>query len=103
MSQDTENPATPEDEPNPEAAFDAALAMVADGHRVFPLRVGTKKPQITDWPHRASSDPEQIRRWHHQYPNANWAVVCGDGLSVLDIDGEVGEASFSALGWGPEA
>lgn len=41
-----------------------ALALAAQGFHVFPIEAGRKSPpRIDDFPHRASRDPDQIRRW----------------------------------------
>lgn len=50
-----------------------------------------KHPIPTKWPDKASTDPQQIKAWHKQYPQANWGVLCGHnppgaGLVVVDID-----------------
>ena len=33
----------------------------------------------------ATTDPQALERWHKQYPDANWALVCSR-VSVIDID-----------------
>ena len=37
-----------------------ALTLAAKGFRVFPMRVNGKRPAITGWPERATTDPAQI-------------------------------------------
>lgn len=41
-------------------------------------------------------DIDQVKQWHSQWPDANWAVVCGQisNIVVLDIDGDEGIASL---------
>jgi len=45
-----------------------------------------KHPHINKWPERASTDPTVIRKWWKQWPDANIAVVGGDGLVIIDVD-----------------
>jgi hypothetical protein len=84
-------------EPDRLAAPFGALAIAALGWRVFPLRPGQKEPAVNDWPRVATADPAQIRLWADRFPDCNWGVLCGDGLSVVDLDGEKGVNGFKAL------
>lgn len=67
----------------------AAYACARFGWRVFPLRRDTGTPAFTEWPERATTDPDVIREWW----TGNYAV-CGVGIAtgpesgmwVLDID-----------------
>jgi hypothetical protein len=90
--------------------LDAALGCVRRGLRVFPVyefnNDGTctcgksdcnkagKHPRIKDWPMKATTDEEQVRRWWQQSPNANIGVATGQGsnLVIVDIDSPDGEA-----------
>ena len=45
----------------------------------------------------ATTDPDQIREWWSEWPDANVAVRTGDDLVVLDIDGKEGEKSIHGL------
>lgn len=68
------------------------------GYRLIPLRPGAKTPILRDWPHRASGDWQTIVTWYRRYELANWGLLTGDGLAVLDIDPVAIDA-----GWpGPE-
>ncbi|MEV0290667.1 bifunctional DNA primase/polymerase [Kribbella sp. NPDC050820] len=58
----------------------------ARGLAVFPLRPGSKTPAIEDWPHQATTDPEQLTRWWREAPY-NIGVATGpSGLLVIDLD-----------------
>lgn len=77
-----------------------ALAWAELGWRVLPVRAGTKIPTITGWQTRASRDPEQIRDWWSQWPDANIGGLCGDDWLVVDVDvkdGKQGSESVAAL------
>ncbi|MFF5262011.1 bifunctional DNA primase/polymerase [Actinomadura viridis] len=65
----------------------AALDYAARGWRVFPIRrPGTKKPPITDWENRATTDPDRIARCWQAAPY-NIGIACGpSGLLVVDLD-----------------
>ena len=43
--------------------LDFALYLASIGYRVFPCVPNMKIPTITEWPVKATRDPEQIREW----------------------------------------
>ena len=45
--------------------------------RVFPCAPRDKNPLLKDWPRRASSDADVIRKWAQKYERCNWGVVTG--------------------------
>ena len=88
---------------NDEKLRSAALDYADNGWRVIPLHTiergacscgkascadPGKHPRLTEWQHRASTDPDQIARWWRQWPNANVGIATGEtsNLWVLDID-----------------
>jgi len=77
----------------------AALAYGRLGWRVLPCQPGGKLPIIKDWPTLASTDPDVIREWWRDRPDANIAVAtgAGSGIFVLDIDGPEGESALVDL------
>ncbi len=68
--------------------LDAALSYAALGWWVHPLRPKSKLPQLTDWPHQATTDLATIRGWCEKWPTANIGILTGapSGLMVLDVD-----------------
>ncbi len=75
----------------------AALALAARGIVVFPVRVASKKPMVT-WGREATTDPQVIGRWWTRWPYANIGVACKpSGLTIVDVDGPAGRASWAAL------
>lgn len=85
--------------PAPSELLDAALRYAAIGIAVFPCRPRGKEPMIEHGLHAASKDPEQIKAWWRQFPNANIGGVLGEasGIFALDIDGPEGRASIADL------
>ena len=76
--------------------LDAALAYADAAWPVFPLRPGEKTPAGGHGFKDATVDPDQIRRWWEQIPDANIGIATGAaGLVVIDIDAK----SFDANGW----
>ncbi|MGQ2186083.1 bifunctional DNA primase/polymerase [Bradyrhizobium barranii] len=56
-----------------------------------------KAALLTDWPNRATQDPEQIRKWWAQWPDANIGGATND-LVVVDIDPRNGgDETFAEL------
>ena len=68
----------------------AALSYAARGWRVLP--VTGKIPTLKDWPNKATTDPEPIRTWWAQQPQANVGIATGrqSHLFVLDVDPDKG-------------
>jgi len=79
--------------------LDTLLRLGACGWRLLPCVRRDKKPLIQDWPHRASCDADIIRRWAREHEGCNWGVLCGadSGVWMLDVDGELGNASLRSL------
>ncbi|MHC4619869.1 MAG: bifunctional DNA primase/polymerase, partial [Planctomycetota bacterium] len=56
-----------------------------------------KHPHLNDWEQHASTDPEVIKGWWGQWPDANIGIAAGkSGLLILDGDGP--EATESTKG-----
>lgn len=76
--------------------LEAALGYAAEGLRVFPAAPRGKKPLISGWPSAATTDPDLIRAWWAQWPDANIGVVTGEGRYVLDVDDLASLAALEA-------
>ena len=64
-----------------------ALHLASLGMKIFPMKENEKRPQITDWPNKASSDSAQIKAWFRQFKNMNYGIACEpSGLAVVDLD-----------------
>jgi hypothetical protein len=64
-----------------------ALALAAQGFKVFPITPGAKAPPlITDWPRNATSDPVVINRMWSNEPGQNNIGIHCEGLLVVDVD-----------------
>jgi hypothetical protein len=81
--------------------IEIALQFASMGFRVFP-QDRNKHPCIKEWPEKASTDPEQVRRWAKEFPKANFATALNDNQLVLDVDvkkEQPGLESFGKLEW----
>lgn len=72
------------------------------GYAVHPLKPGAKTPITAHGFKDASQDPEQIRAWWTQTPEANIGIATGakSGVSVLDVDvkeGAGGDITLAGL------
>jgi Bifunctional DNA primase/polymerase, N-terminal len=104
-----------EETPADNAILTAALAHASRGGPVFPLhwplpngrcscgdlqceRVG-KHPLTNHGLKDATTDFGTIRGWWRRWPDANLGLLTGSvsGLVVLDVDGDAGRASLTAL------
>lgn len=79
-----------------------ALKLAEQGFHVFPIKEGSKEPAISGWPHRATTDPEQIEKWWSKhYGNRNIGIATeASGLLVVDLDdksGKTGSQKYAAL------
>lgn len=77
--------------------LDAALAYARSGLRVIPCEPGGKKPLLRSWQHKASGDPDVIRQWWAQWPDANIGLLTGCGIDVLDVDVKNGRNGWQML------
>ena len=65
----------------------AALAHAKNGFYIIPLVQNSKKPLISDWQNRATTNPLQIDSWWSEHPNANIGIACEvSNLIVIDLD-----------------
>jgi hypothetical protein len=79
--------------------LEAALDHARAGFHIFPLTPDSKKPLFADtnWRQIATSNPEQIRAWWEQHPNANIGATT-DGFIAIDVDPRNGgDKSFLEL------
>lgn len=102
----------------PVSMLDAALGLAARGFSVFPIwwkrgelcacgDAGCKSPckhplgaLVRDGCHDATREPDTIRRWWSEYPDANIGIATGapSGVWVFDVDeGSGGDVSLASL------
>ena len=58
-----------------------------------------KHPRTPNGVHNATTDRKRIKAWLEKWRNANFGIATGrrSGIFVLDVDGNVGNASLEAL------
>lgn len=77
-----------------------AHAYADYGWPVFPLEVRGKRPHGRLAPkglYSATTDPPTVVGWWRTEPEANVGIRTGDGIVVLDVDGDHGGDSLAAL------
>lgn len=79
-----------------ESLLEAALDYAGRGRRVFPVRPD-KRPLTPHGFKDATTDEARIREWWAEWPAANIATPTGNGLLVIDVDGDDGSDSLHEL------
>jgi hypothetical protein len=73
--------------PDVRARITGWICCAEQGWHLFPVRPGDKRPAITDWQHRASTDPARLIAFYSQRPRFNAGIAAGpSGLVVIDCD-----------------
>lgn len=85
-----------------QAILPAALLYATRGWPVLPLVAREKRPLTKRGLLDATTDKDAITLWWQRWPDANVGLRTGVAFDVLDIDGEIGNASLLGLA-GPEA
>jgi hypothetical protein len=77
----------------------AAMKYASLGWHVLPCRAGEKRPLTANGFRDATTEESTIRRWWHQWPDANVGIATGDrsDVWVLDVDGPQGLAEWNQL------
>lgn len=77
--------------------LDAALSYVSEGWKIFPIV--NKKPLTKHGHLDATGDPETIREWWSEHPNASIGAHCrASGFVAIDIDvDEKGKDGYEVL------
>jgi putative DNA primase/helicase len=79
--------------------LDGALFLAALGIPQTPLRAKTKIALLPSWQQNASTDPEQIKKWAHDYPDCNFgSVALPGGIFVFEADSPKVRERFKAQG-----
>lgn len=85
-------------QPAEQANIDYALRYANAGLQIFPLKPD-KTPLIVRYHQTASTDPQQIKHWWEQWPNALIGHVLNPRVIILDIDPRhYGHLTWNALG-----
>ena len=82
--------------------LDTALDYAAAGFAVMPVKRSDKAPYTPHGLKDASKDPDTIRGWWKQWPDANVAIACGtvsNNIVVIDVDNkpELGKNGMHSL------
>jgi hypothetical protein len=73
--------------PDVRARITGWICCAEQGWHLFPVRPGDKRPAITDWQQRASTDPARLIAFYSQRPRFNAGIAAGpSGLVVIDCD-----------------
>jgi putative DNA primase/helicase len=75
-----------------------ALEYASRGWYILPLKPRDKIPLTKHGVKDATTDPDTIRRWWAQWPDANIGIACGPSrLVVVDLDGPEALAAWGDL------
>jgi hypothetical protein len=79
--------------------IDTATGYATSGWRVFPCEPRGKKPLISEWQKKATTDADTVIDWWDRWPDANIGLAAGhgSGFFVLDVDDGDGPASLKEL------
>lgn len=78
----------------------AALSYARRGWPVLPLKAGEKVPDGRLVPHGlldATANEAQLRAWWAASPEANVGIRTGEGIDVVDLDGDAARQTLLAL------
>jgi putative DNA primase/helicase len=64
---------------------------------ILPLLPKSKAPAVSGGVHNATTDERKVNRYFTEHPDANYGVVVGQGIFVLDVDGVSGKESLRNL------
>lgn len=81
----------------PSALGIAAADYAENGFKVFPCKPRSKEPWTEHGCKDASDTEVKIFSWWKKRPNANIGLATGDGIVVIDIDGDAGECTLAEL------
>src|SRR5262245_56488368 len=83
------------DHTTPSSEVEADLAKLREacerGRRLFPCvaaeskEAGDRKPAITEWQTRATTDFAQVERWYREFPGCRWGWLLEEHF-VVDLD-----------------
>ena len=76
----------------------AALWYASVGWPVLPLVPGQKRPLTSHGLKDATTDPNKIREWWTNTPEANIGIRTGVMFDAIDVDGPTGIQSLAELG-----
>lgn len=68
--------------------LDFALFYASKGWRVLPVKPKSKLPAVTDWPNKATIEPNQLNEWFGNGSDYNIGLLMGEksGIFALDVD-----------------
>jgi hypothetical protein len=70
----------------PKSALDYACLNAKRGIPAIWIPRGTKKPVMTGWPTKATTDATIIRQWEKAHPGCNFGLAMGGSFIAIDID-----------------
>jgi len=77
--------------------LNSALNYAKKGWYVFPVSRQSKKALISEWQHKATTNPQQIVSWWGQWKDANIGVLAGkSNLAIVDIDQKNGRDGYES-------
>jgi hypothetical protein len=82
---------------------DYRVSLKRNGYDPVPIKAGTKRPPMTEWPRLADAAIEDIQQWEKHYSNAPGTGIILGKIGMLDIDvtdaAAAEELREAARGW----
>jgi hypothetical protein len=62
------------------------ISLKRNGYDPIPIKAGTKRPPMDEWPRLADATAEDIQEWDQRYSNAPGTGIILGNVGVIDLD-----------------
>lgn len=79
--------------------MNTALELARNGFRILPVKPKLRKPAITQWVSRATTDENKIEDWFDEFQGMNYGVLGGSRSGLFIIDADLDKKADPGEGW----